>query len=406
MKPAVFVLIPLAVGLAPPVFAQDSASEAGAANAPIVVTGQRIEDSLAALEACLERGCPPAEDIRLSLVHAENLFLGGDYKDGQQTLRGSIKRTKGAADELPEGVAGLYRASARFAEHLGEGKDFQLATLDMRETLERGLGKDHWRTLAADITVGDSRAKLGFPDEAEQIYKRTERRAIELGQNRVAMFARVRQALLLQARYDATKQSHWLREMIEILEQVRDDPLPGGEEFGVMAQVLLAKMDRKDGGSESTEALIRRFAESGGADRPVLLSSDPLYQNEDFDREAARASSVSARLSTASMNTPQWVDVGFWIDANGRVRDFEVLRSQGETGWVDQVERHVESRRYAPLAEEKALDGFYMIERYTMTARFASQTTGTRLRKREPVRRIERLDITPENYAREGNGEG
>ena len=51
MKPAVFVLIPLAVGLAPPVFAQDDASEAGAANAPIVVTGQRIEDSLAALEA-------------------------------------------------------------------------------------------------------------------------------------------------------------------------------------------------------------------------------------------------------------------------------------------------------------------------------------------------------------------
>ena len=49
------------------------------------------------------------------------------------------------------------------------------------------------------------------------------------------------------------------------------------------------------------------------------------------------------------------------------------------------------------MARDGEIPGFYIIERYTITQRFA-QTTGTRLRVREPVQRIERLDLTPENY--------
>lgn len=393
MKTAPLALA-VTVFLAAPASAQEQADDE-----TIVVTGVRPEDSLRALEECLARGCLPEEDIRLSLAHAENLFIVGDYKDGQKTLRGSIDRTEDAAERLPEPVAGLYRASARIAEHLGEAKDFQLATLDMRDTLEEGLGEDHWRTLAAEVAVGDSRAKLGHPDEAERIYKRVEERAIELGLPRVAMFARVRQALLLQARFDATKQDHWQDKMIALLTGVRDNPLPGGEEFALLAEVLLAKHDREEGDSGSTEALIRRFAETGGVNRPVLIYSEPLYSEEDLDRERARADSALARLSTLSINEPHWADVGFWIDAQGHVQDFEILRAEGGTEWLGQVKRHVTSRRYAPLAADRALDGFYMIERYTLTARFADQTTGTRVRKREPTWRIERLDITPENYA-------
>mgnify|MGYP000005855127 CR=1 FL=1 len=388
----------LAVCVAAPAVAQDQ-NDGEQDRAEIVVTGKSLEETGRALEECLARGCPPEEDIRLTLEHAENQFLSGEYRDSGKTLRKSIGRNKKYDEELPLPVSDLHRAYARVSEHEGEAKDFQLATLDMRDILEDGLGEDHWRTLVAEIAVGDSRAKLGQPDDAEDIYKRVERHAVEIGQPRVAMYARMRQALLLQSRYDATKQTHWRTDMVERLEDIRDNPLPGGEEFVLMAEVMLAKLDRKDGDASSTEALIQRFAERGGVDRPVLLSSAPLYTNEDLDRESQRASSATARLSTRSRNTAQWADLGFWIDPDGRVTDLEVLRAQGDTDWLKQVARHINSRRYAPLKQDGSTPGFYMIERYTYTARFADQTTGTRMRKREPVMRIERLDITPDNYS-------
>lgn len=380
--------------IALPVAAQDEAS-----TSEIVVTGKSLAETERALEECLARDCPPLEDMQLSLEHAENQFLAGVYRDSSKTLRASIRRNKQYDETLPLPVSGLQRAYARVSEHLGEAQDYRLATLDMRDTLADGLGEDHWRTLVAQITVGDSRAKLGVPDDAERIYRRVERRAIELGQPRVAMYARMRQALLDLSRYDATKLDHWQDDAIEKLNDIRENPLPGGEEFVLMAEVMLAKLDRKDGSADSTEALIKRFAERGGVDRPVLLASEPLYTNEDLDREAQRASTATARLSTLSRNEPQWADIGFWIDPDGRVTDIEILRSQGDTEWLKQVQRHLDSRRYAPISADSAIPGFYMIERYTVTARFADQTTGTRLRKREPVMRIERLDITPENYA-------
>lgn len=370
----------------------------------IVVTGVPLATTLKALEDCLARGCPPEEDIRLSLAHAENLFVEGDYRDSRSTLLGSLKRTKSHAGDLPVPVSDLYRANARVAEHLGEGKAFQLATLEMLDTLEDGLGVDDPRTLIAEITVGDSRAKLGQPDDAERIYKRVEERAIELGQPRVAMHARIRQALLWQARYDADKRDWQKERMVAAIADIRDNPLPGAEEFALVAEVLQAKLDRKDGEAGSTEALIRRFAEQGGVDRPVLLYSEPLMDDAARDREAARANSAGARLSTASLNRPKWADIGFWIESDGHVSGVEVLRAQGETDWLEPVARNIGKRVYAPLSDRSASAGFYMVERYTLTARFSEQTTGTRMRRREPQMRIERIDLTPENYAQPVTG--
>ena len=364
----------------------------------IVVTGQSLETTLKALEDCLARGCPPEEDIRLSLAHAENLFVEGDYRDGRRTVLGSLKRTKKYADELPVPVSNLYRANSRIAEHLGEGKAFQLSVLDMRDTLEDGLGEGDPRTLVAEIDVGDSRAKLGQPDDAERTYKRVEERAIELGQPRVAMYARLRQVLLLQARYDSEKLPVYRDEMLEKLADIRNNPLQGAEEFSLIADVLQAKFDRESGDASSTEALVQRFAEQGGVDRPVLLYSEPLMSDAARDAEAARAGSASARLSTLSMNEPTWADIGFWIGPDGHVGDIEVLRNQGQSAWLKPIVQNIDKRVYAPVSKDSATPGFYMIERYTLTSRFSSQTTGTRFRRREPGYRIERIDLTPENY--------
>lgn len=97
----------------------------------------------------------------------------------------------------------------------------------------------------------------------------------------------------------------------------------------------------------------------------------------------------------------RWVDIGFWVNPDGRVGDIEVLRGQGSRDWLKPVLSHLNSRIYAPLKKDgnDGIPGFYMIERYTLTARWVNDSTGTRMRRRDAVPTIERLDITPEDYA-------
>ena len=145
----------------------------------------------------------------------------------------------------------------------------------MRDTLRRGFGADDFRTLVAQIEVGDSRAKLGFPDEAQRIYKDVEERALKLGQNRVATFARLRQALLFKALLDSEPQNSYYREQaLKRLDQIASAPLAGAEEFSLAAEVIRTKLDGDSDAAVAT--LVRRFAERGGASRPLLLFSEPV----------------------------------------------------------------------------------------------------------------------------------
>lgn len=385
------------LALAAPVAAQD-----------IVVRGKPLAETAGDLEACLKRKCPPNEDIKASLAHAENLFVAGNYDGAQHTLHASLGRNRKHGKAYPGEVSDLLRANGRVAEHMGEGREYQLSTLDMRDTLRSGFGKDDFRVLVADVEVGDSRAKLGFPGEAERIYRDVEKRALAAKQYRVASFARLRLATLARTRFDAEPSAANHKALDQRLGLLIDSPLPGGEEFVLAAKVLRARIDRKAGSAVSTDALVREFAARGGADRPLLLYSEPLERIDlggppQFDGEAPRPSWT--RVS--SNRYGQWVDVGFWIGQDGKVADVEVLRSSGETGWVKPVLGNIGRRVYAPLKTTgESTPGFYMIERYTLTARVSDGETGTRLRTREATPRIERLDLTEDNYQAPPKAEG
>jgi len=391
MRRAAFPLTALAAALvfAAPVQAQE-----------IVVTGKSLKQTEADLKACLERKCPPDEDIKATLAHAENLFVSGDYKNSRATLKDSIGRNKKHGDAFPVPVSDLLRANGRIAEQMGEARDFQLSVLDMRDTLKKGFGENDFRTLVAQIEVGDSRAKLGFSNEAERIYKDVEKRALAAGQPRVASFSRLRQALLWRGQYDQNPNAFNLKNVNERLDELIERPLAESSDFALAAEVIKAKVDRKAGGASSTDALIKRFAERGGATRPILLFAEPL-QRTDLQKglpDDQPALNTLNRL-TALQARNQWADVGFWIDANGRVTDIEALRTSGDKSWLKPVLANIAKRVYAPLKKDGGTaPGFYMIERYTLTARFEDGNTGTRMRRREATPRIERIDLTPENY--------
>lgn len=366
-------------------------------NREIVVIGHSLKDTERAWQDCIKRGCPPDEEIRAALTHAENQFITGDYRDAKTTLNKTVGRNRKHGGHYPIEVSDLFRASSRISEHLGEADQFRLAVLDMRDTLREGLPADDPRAMVAQIEVGDSRAKLGYPREAIRIYRDVSETAFKAGQARVGTYSDLRRLLLEYTIADESDYKADMEKAVEGLRTIADKPPAGAEDFGLVAAVTLARLDRKAGSNDSTAAIVRRFADRGGASRPILLSSEPIKLPDagGLDQRSGNVLAISQGIVE-----DRWIDVGFWVNASGLVSDSEVLRSSGNTRWAKLVIDSINSRIYAPLKSknEAAAPGFYMVERYTFTARFMDEVTGTRIRQRSPVPRIERIDITPENY--------
>lgn len=391
IKPASALLTILMAASSVPALAADEDKR------EIVVIGQSLKDTEKAWQDCISRGCPPDEEIKAALAHAENQFITGDYRDARSTLVKTVGRNRKHGAKYPIEVSDLFRASSRVAEHLGEGDAFRLSVLDMRDTLRDNLPADDARVMVAQIEVGDSRAKLGYPEEAQRIYKDVAAKALKAGHNRVATYADLRRLLV---GYALAADSKYQADMDKVTDELRvmaEKPRPGAEDFGMVAAVTLARIDRKAGKKDSTAAIVKRYADMGGAKRPILLSSEPIKMP---DTDGMLQQSGNVLSIGQGILEDRWIDVGFWVNANGLPSDVEILRSSGNTNWAKLVTDSVKSRIYAPLksSEDAAAPGFYMVERYSLTARYLDEVTGTRIRQRSPVARIERIDITPENY--------
>lgn len=374
----------------------------------IVVTARSLDDTARALAECLARNCPPAEDIAATLAHAENQFIAGNYRDARTTTLGSIRRNGDEARTVPIELSGLYRANARIAAHLGEGRAYQLSVLEMRDTLRTGLPNDEARLLVADIEVADSRRALGYADEARDAYRRIARDAMEKNQPRIAAYARIREASL---NHPGPRGRPYERNTADAraaratLAELSAAPQTFGADMALLADIMLAGYERDMGDMTRTDALVRRFAAGGGARRPLLIRADPirLQESEGNDVEGSLPSSNPfARSQMVNVNN-RWIDVGFWVESDGRVREVEILRHEGDANWwADSVRRSILSRAYTPLAQEDdgvASPGFYMVERYTLTARYSTECTGTRLRCREGELQVERMDLTVDQEA-------
>ena len=105
----------------------------------IVVTAKSLKQTEADLAACIARNCPPDEDVKATLAHAENQFVGGAYKGARGTLLQSVSRNRKHGAQYPVPVSDLYRGNARVAAHLGEASDFQSSTIASRDVLKKGV---------------------------------------------------------------------------------------------------------------------------------------------------------------------------------------------------------------------------------------------------------------------------
>jgi tetratricopeptide (TPR) repeat protein len=381
IRPALALALPL-LFLAAPLPAQPARDDD---RETIVVTGTPIRDTERALKDCLRRNCPPEEDINATLAHAENLFVAGDYVEARKTTLASIRRNGGHAKAFPVPVSDLYRANGRIAAHLGEGEDYMRSINNVKRALRAGLPAGDIRIVGANLEKAGMFASLGRFERARQLYDEVAEDSAELGRPDLAGVARVRKAWLHEIAGDRWAARRELRKIAE-------DRTPGVQVPRVTALILLDRLDRKEGKPGSTDALIREVR-ALGASAPVLLFSPPIDLHTGGRMDEADPVGSTTRLAQMDDVEDVWIDVGFWVTPEGRVDEVEIIRSSGFTRWARPVLKSIAGRLYSPSPEGA---GQYRVERYSYTALWKSDSTGTRFRVRSPAARIEFLDLTAE----------
>jgi hypothetical protein len=366
-----------------------------AADDTIVVTAKSLKQTEADLAACIARNCPPDEDVRATLAHAENQFVSGEYKGSRTTLLRSVSRNRKFGGQYPVPVSDLLRGNARIAAHLGEARDFQSSTIASRDILKKGVGPNDPRALVGDIEVADMRAKLGFPDEAERMYKSIGVRAGALNLPWIVSATEIRQAMLKLASELPSDQKEGRDRLVKFSQGT--DPTQRGSRLA--AKVLLARLDRKAGKEDATNALLAEYAAIGGTQTPTLISADAIKQPEAPRGAESEGRTELTQLATKNFDG-QWFDVGFWITPDGRTSEIEVIRKSGKDNlFVQPVIDSIKTRIYAPLKRDPGDPGVYAVERYTMTSQWVDDNLGSRIRVRSPVPRIERMDLTADQIA-------
>lgn len=355
----------------------------------VVVTANRLDDTARALAACLARKCPPDQDIAASLAHAENQFVDGGYAKARVTLGDSIGRNKRHAKAYAVPVSDLFRANARVNVHLGEAVLYKSGMIDSLSALKAGLPATDGRVLAQRIEVADADARLRREESALDQYLAVAADAKAAGLPVVEGYARLRRVVLLTAinQYDGgyasdiKKAVHWFANR------------PDLAAFGAAAELMSARAAVKKGDSTQVDALIASYGRT--TKTPQLLYA-PVEVQQDSLR-SQNASSMTGKLAMDNYDD-QWVDISFWVTPEGKVSDVETLRESPKLSgeWAKPIAARIAQRRYAPLRMDKSEPGVLRVERYTLTAYWLKDATGTRLRSREAVPRIEMVDLTAE----------
>lgn len=359
----------------------------------VVVTANRLQATEQALKDCIARKCPPDQDIRATLRHAENLFVAGKYADARRTLLAGRTRTQRFAKQYPVPVSELLRANARIAAHLGEGEAYQVGTYDTLSALKAGLPADDYRVLGARIEVGDMLARFGKFQSAEDTYRSVAKRAHELDLPTVEGFARLRIGALYSS-YAVGDPSGYASGARKALDELIANPDPRLAVFARAARLLKARNAARAGDTTALDTILAEYRAEGTAEKPELLYAPPIKPLRTATREQDGAGALS-RVALRSYDD-QWVDVSFYVAPDGRVTDPGILRTSPKLSgddWVKPIITSIAARRYAPLKRDPSDPGILRIERYTLTSRYEQQL-GSRIRQRSAEPQIEMLDLS------------
>ena len=378
-------LVLLAAGLSAisPALAQREPQE----QAPITVTGVRIQDYRDALRRCLARRCPTNEDADATLALAEALFLNGGYHEARGELQASLRRNRDQAGSYPEPVSDLYRAHARLSRHLGQDTDARRSTYGILSALREGIPQEDHRHFTARLELSEMQMLQGDINGARRELAQLARSARAAGREDVATIADLR---TLWFELIANPQSAARQRLIQMSRLDR----PADRMRMTGAKILLARLYRSGGENARADALLAEVgrATRGGARRRLLHAPAFVLQVQDPNNIAntnGESLNVANVLSRMSDNfEDKWIDVGFWVMPDGRVAGLEIMRQSHRPDWADPLLASIRGRAYSTGPEPT-----YRLERYSYTAPY-ERVTGTHIPRRTRGARVEYLDLT------------
>ncbi len=381
-------------------YAQDIADNDKKNEDVIVVTGPNLNETLAALQNCINNGCRPDIDIDATLAHAENLFIEGEYKTAQDIIKSSIKRNKKFASQYPIPVSDLYRSGSRVMEHLGRLDASKFNIIKASSTIKKNISNER-NILVADLEIAASRIKSGAFGSAKRRYKRVHKKANELGFYDIAGVAKIRELQLRASRSIAFRSPSLIRkaqrDIIEYIDKV-DNP---EDKYSAAAKLILLRLDSEINDTIITDETIGSFARIfADQNKPILLLSDPISSKILAESGSISIPNRNLTSTLASTYNPKefknrWADLGFIINENGRVEDIEALRVKGNDDWLEAVLAHINSRVYAPRIDPDTKEAVpqYIVERFTFTLGFnRSSSTLKSTTAGNPI--VRSLDLT------------
>lgn len=369
----------------------------------VVVTASPLSATERALKECIANKCPVEQDVTATLRHAENLFVAGRYVDARYTLAAGRSRNRKFAKAYPVPVSNLLRAQSVVAAHLGFGDEYLFSAVDSLSALKSGLPSESYQVLSSRIEVADALNRLGRFEGAEEVYRDVISRARKLDLVDIAGIAELRLGTMYTsyARY-----SPWVygSDARKIADAIIANPDPRYAKFAAAGRVLKARQLEQTGDSSAIEKIIADLRAVPATDRPVLVFSPPINPIRTAERgnyflannDFGGASRTPLQALPLRDYNDQWVDIGFYVTAEGRVADAGVLRQSSKLesdDWVKAVLKSVNGRRYLPLKLERTDPGAFRVERYTFTS-LLEDKPGSRIPGHSPVERIETLDLT------------
>lgn len=349
---------------------------------PVIVTARNHQAALRALEACIQRGCPPDEEMRLALKSAEASFLAGEYHQARATLDRTIRRNKRHGKAHPVLLAGVYKADNTINRHLGRGDEAQKSARQASLLLGQRYGETSPAALWARLEAADALLNGSRRHEARARYRELEAEARAAGLSSLAGLAALRQAALpaLAGRLDKSR-----KRLDTVVEAA--DPGGGLALAARLMQVKLLPEQAQDAAAAEAIAAFRPGASLGS--EPLLLWAPPL--NQDGERLLVEALAAAGIAGPYVPDPSDWIDVSYAIDASGRVKAAEIVRAGSRSApWHETALSLFKRRLYAPGTAAEAP----RVERLAWTALVVKGQTGSRMANRSLVHQLHAADLT------------